>query len=84
MWRERLERRGAEELSEGGGGSSWHKPSTWRELERLVQGYGGCTDYDVGDVPKMEVDTTAPLAFEEIVSAVVEFIVSRCGTWLGL
>ncbi|KAI9178519.1 hypothetical protein LWI28_027477 [Acer negundo] len=36
-WRRRLETRG---------GSSWHKPSTWHDLERLLQGYGGCTDYD--------------------------------------
>ncbi|GKV35577.1 hypothetical protein SLEP1_g43825 [Rubroshorea leprosula] len=77
-WRERLERRGKSE------GASWHKPATWQELEMLVQGYGGCTDYDVGDVPRMVVDTTAPVSVEELVSRVVNFIVSRCGTCVGL
>ncbi|PQQ10263.1 hypothetical protein Pyn_05156 [Prunus yedoensis var. nudiflora] len=47
-WRRRLERR-----AEAGGGPGWHKPSTWRDMEKLLDGYGGCTEYDVGDVPKM-------------------------------
>ncbi|KAK1568016.1 hypothetical protein Q3G72_019424 [Acer saccharum] len=67
-WRRRLETRG---------GSSWHKPSTWDDMERLLQGYGGCTDYDVGDVPKVIVDTTAPVELEELVSRVLEFILSH-------
>ncbi|KAK4847161.1 hypothetical protein QYF36_026409 [Acer negundo] len=67
-WRRRLETRG---------GSSWHKPSTWHDLERLLQGYGGCTDYDVGDVPKVIVDTTAPVELEDLVSRVLEFILSH-------
>lgn len=69
-WRRRLETR-------GGDGSSWHKPSTWHDLQTLLQGYGGCTDYDVGDVPMMVVDTTAPLQFQELVSRVVDFIFSH-------
>ncbi|XP_022741055.1 uncharacterized protein LOC111292764 [Durio zibethinus] len=69
-WRERLE----------GREKSWHKPTTWEELEKLVKGYSGCTEYDVGDVPKMVVDTTAPnLGVEELVSSVVDFIASSCG-----
>ncbi|KAK3183359.1 hypothetical protein Dsin_030645 [Dipteronia sinensis] len=67
-WRRRLETRG---------GSSWHKPSTWHDLERLLQGYGGCTEYDVGDVPKVMVDTTAPVELEELVSRLLEFILSH-------
>ncbi|KAL1320670.1 hypothetical protein HN51_065360 [Arachis hypogaea] len=66
-WRRRLERRGGE----------GHKPATWREIEKLLEGYGGCTEYDVGDVPKMVVDTTANVAVEEMCSAVVEFVLSH-------
>ena len=69
-WRERLE----------GREKSWHKPSSWEQLERLVRGYSGCTEYDVGNVPKTVVDTTAPNAgVEELVSSVVDFIASSCG-----
>ncbi|KAJ4728973.1 P-loop containing nucleoside triphosphate hydrolase [Melia azedarach] len=63
-WRRRLERRGNEEHHQ----SSWHKPSTWRDLERLLEGYGGCTEYDVGNVPKLTVDTTAGIGIEELAS----------------
>ncbi|XWS30129.1 hypothetical protein CRYUN_Cryun24cG0091400 [Craigia yunnanensis] len=47
-WRERLE----------GREKSWHKPHTWEELQKLVKGYSGCSEYDVGDVPKIVLDTT--------------------------
>ncbi|MED6124909.1 hypothetical protein PIB30_063405 [Stylosanthes scabra] len=66
-WRRRLERRGGE----------GHKPATWREIEKLLEGYGGCTEYDVGDVPKMVVDTTANVAVDEMCSAVVDFVLSH-------
>lgn len=69
-WRRRLEKRGANDES------SWHKPRTWEELERLVEGYKGCTDYDTGEVPKLVVDTTAGIGVEEVVSDVIEFIYS--------
>ncbi|GMP66893.1 hypothetical protein CsSME_00027064 [Camellia sinensis var. sinensis] len=72
-WRRRLERRGAAE------GASWHKPSTWRDLERLLEAYGGCSAYDVGDVPKLVLDTTAPVGVAELVSAVIRFIDSCRG-----
>ncbi|XP_028796969.1 uncharacterized protein LOC114752383 [Neltuma alba] len=72
-WRRRLERRS---------GSS-HKPATWRDLERLLEGYGGCTEYEVGTVPKMVVDTTAPVVLEEICSGVLEFIASHGGPSTG-
>ncbi|EOX93091.1 Uncharacterized protein TCM_001935 isoform 1 [Theobroma cacao] len=69
-WRERLE----------GREKSWHKPPSWEELEKLVKGYSGCTEYDVGDVPKMVVDTTAPnVGVAELVQSVVDFIASCCG-----
>ncbi|KDP29708.1 hypothetical protein JCGZ_18643 [Jatropha curcas] len=71
QWRRRLEQRGA------GDEASWHKPSTWQDLERLIEGYGGCTDYDVGDVPKLVVDTTAEVGVKELVSGVVQFIASH-------
>ncbi|XP_018857069.1 uncharacterized protein LOC109019255 [Juglans regia] len=69
-WRRRLERRGASV----DGTASWHKPATWRDIERLLEGYAGCTDYDIGDVPRLVVDTTAPVEVGELVSSVVEFI----------
>lgn len=48
-------------------------------MERLLEGYGGCTDYDVGGVAKMVVDTTARAGVEELVSSVIEFIHSHSG-----
>ncbi|KAF4373253.1 hypothetical protein F8388_010457 [Cannabis sativa] len=67
-WRRRLERRGEAE---------WHKPSTWQEMERLLDEYAGCTEYEVGEVPKIVVDTTASVSFDELVSSVVDFICSH-------
>lgn len=72
-WRRRLERRGQAE------GASWHKPATWRDIERLLEGYAGCTEYDMGGVPRIVVDTTASVGVEELVSGVVEFICSHGG-----
>ncbi|KAI3471459.1 hypothetical protein Pfo_031221 [Paulownia fortunei] len=69
-WRRRLELRGAD------GGSGWHKPSTWGEMERLLEGYGGCWDYDVSEVPKLVLDTTARVEVAELVSKVIEFVYS--------
>ncbi|KAK7320431.1 hypothetical protein VNO77_29896 [Canavalia gladiata] len=71
-WRRRLEDRGGE----GGGG---HKPATWEELQKLLEGYGGSTEYDVGDVPSMVVDTTAQVPLEELCSAALDFIFSYAG-----
>lgn len=74
-WRRRLERR-----SEVGHGSSWHKPSTWQEMEKLLEGYEGCWDYDVGEeVPRLVVDTTCANGVEEVVSNVLEFVSNECG-----
>ncbi|KAI4305968.1 hypothetical protein L6164_029290 [Bauhinia variegata] len=77
-WRRRLERRGAE-TSLIPGGPGWHKPATWRDIETRLEGYGGCTEYDVGDVPKMVVDTTGPVKFDQLCSDVLEFIVAHGG-----
>ncbi|KAF2283993.1 hypothetical protein GH714_017847 [Hevea brasiliensis] len=71
QWRRRLEQRGAAHQA------SWHKPSTWQDLQRLLEEYDGCTDYDVGDVPKLVVDTTADVGVDKLVSRVVQFIVSH-------
>lgn len=72
-WRRRLEERGGA-LADGGG-DGWHKPKTWAELERLVEGYQGCTDYDIGDVPRIVVDTTDPTVGADAIAArVVDFI----------
>ncbi|KAL5975711.1 hypothetical protein ACLOJK_020037 [Asimina triloba] len=69
-WRRRLERRTAASDGEAG----WHKPGTWQELQRLVEGYNGCNDYDVGDVPKLVVDTTGGAGVEELVARVLQFV----------
>ncbi|KAJ8480371.1 hypothetical protein OPV22_024098 [Ensete ventricosum] len=68
-WRRRLEARGA---AAGSGEEGWHKPGTWEELQRLLEGYQGRTDYDVSDVPRLVVDTTA--VDDEMVATVLEFI----------
>ncbi|KAM3221574.1 hypothetical protein P3L10_020844 [Capsicum annuum] len=72
-WRRRLERRSEVD------GSSWHKPSTWQEMEKLLEGYGGCWDYDMGEVPRIVVDTTCANGIEEVVSTVLEFVSNACG-----
>lgn len=80
-WRRRLEKRGAA-VANGGGGDGWHKPKTWADLQRLVEGYQGCTDYEIGDVPRIVVDTTDPTVDAEAIAAkVVGFIRSHlaCG-----
>lgn len=48
-------------------------------MERLLEGYDGCTEYDVGDVPKIVVDTTMPGELKELCSAVLDFIASHAG-----
>ena len=73
-WRRRLERRGEADAS-----GSWHKPATWRDIERLLDGYAGCTEYDVGGVPRIVVDTTAAVGVEELVSGVLDFICTHAG-----
>ncbi|PUZ68465.1 hypothetical protein GQ55_2G030600 [Panicum hallii var. hallii] len=75
-WRRRLEKRGAAD-SHGGGSDGWHKPKTWAELERLVEGYQGCTDYEIGDVPRIVVDTTDPTVDAEAIAAKLSVLVSR-------
>ncbi|EER95889.1 hypothetical protein BDA96_02G039400 [Sorghum bicolor] len=73
-WRRRLESRGAA-VPNGGGSDGWHKPKTWAELERLLEGYQGCTDYEIGDVPRIVVDTTDPAVdAQAIAEKVVGFI----------
>ncbi|KAL8216022.1 hypothetical protein R6Q57_022859 [Mikania cordata] len=69
-WRRRLENRG-----KNGCDGSWHKPSTWRDMERLLEGYNGRTNYDVGEVPKLVLDTTAiDVKVTEHVEVVLRFL----------
>nr|GEX34604.1 P-loop containing nucleoside triphosphate hydrolase [Tanacetum cinerariifolium] len=69
-WRRRLEARGKD-----GCGGSWHKPTTWRDMERLLEGYNGRTDYEMGDVPKLVLDTTAvDVKATELVELVFGFL----------
>uniref|UniRef100_A0A803KZ03 Uncharacterized protein n=1 Tax=Chenopodium quinoa TaxID=63459 RepID=A0A803KZ03_CHEQI len=71
-WRRRVERRGEED---GGVG---HKPATWQDMERLLEGYDGCTEYDVGEVPRLVVDTTKG-GVDGVLSSVMDFIQNHCG-----
>ncbi|CAA0821087.1 Unknown protein [Striga hermonthica] len=69
-WRRRIEARAA-----AGGGGWLHKPSTWVEMGRLLEGYGGCWDYDVGEVPRIVLDTTkVGVEVGDLVSKVIEFV----------
>jgi predicted kinase len=75
-WRRRLEKRGV--AVPNGGGDGWHKPKTWAELERLLEGYQGCTDYEIEDVPRIVVDTTDPTVDAQAIAAkVVGFVSSH-------
>ncbi|OEL33294.1 hypothetical protein BAE44_0005685 [Dichanthelium oligosanthes] len=78
-WRRRLEKRGAAVANGGGGGDGWHKPKTWAELERLVEGYQGRTDYEIGDVPRIVVDTTVPAVDVDVIAAKVVGFISSVG-----
>lgn len=69
-WRRRVESRA------DSGEGSWHKPGTWGEMERLLESYAGSTEYEVGDVRKLVVDTTAGVGIQEVVSDVLDFIAS--------
>ncbi|KAI4387284.1 hypothetical protein MLD38_005127 [Melastoma candidum] len=72
-WRRRVEERGrGVERDEG----IWHKPSTWRELKELVDGYGGCTEYAVDEgVAKLVVDTTEEgVGLSEMAERVMAFL----------
>lgn len=78
-WRRRLEAR-------RGDGGSWHKPATWGDMERLLEAYGGCTEYDLGGVPRLVVDTTRGGQGEEAAAAAAaaEFVADvREGRWGG-
>lgn len=48
--------------------------ATWEELKRLVDGYDGRCDYDVGDVKRIVVDTTAGDDQEKLVDIVLDFV----------
>ncbi|CAO2834978.1 unnamed protein product [Amaranthus hypochondriacus] len=70
-WRHRLEKRGA-------GDVSGHKPATWQDMERLLEDYNGCTEYDVRDIPRLIVDTTPANGTEfDHVANVTQFILSN-------
>eukprot|EP01018_Ginkgo_biloba_P027121 Gb_40627 [translate_table: standard] len=63
-WKRRLEDRARQD-------GSWHKPSCWEGLLKLVEGYEGCCDYDTGASKKLVVDTTAKMEEEQINIAVL-------------
>lgn len=75
QWRRRVEMRGA---VAGSGRAGWHKPWTWGEMEKLLESYGGCWDYEIVEVPRLLLDTTAPLEIEEMVSKALAFVRSCC------
>ncbi|KAK9742869.1 hypothetical protein RND81_03G202000 [Saponaria officinalis] len=69
-WRRRVEGR----VGEGESGGGWHKPGTWGDMEMLMEEYGGCTEYEVGEVPKLVVDTTLHGGVHALLSSVLAFI----------
>ncbi|CAJ2634228.1 hypothetical protein L195_g042358 [Trifolium pratense] len=75
LWRRRVEERG------GGGG---HKPATWEELEKIVDGYGGCSEYDVEDVARLVVDTTETVSLDRLCSDALEFIFDHADKSLAI
>lgn len=38
---------------------NWHKPSRWDDVQKLLEGYAKCYEYDTGLTRKLIVDTTA-------------------------
>ncbi|CAN6455406.1 unnamed protein product [Victoria cruziana] len=72
-WRRRLERRGFDERRAG---AFRHKPETWEELQKLVDGYEGCCDFDTDPVPKLVVDTTMPQGALDAVSGIRRWVSS--------
>ncbi|KAF3682734.1 hypothetical protein BC332_05431 [Capsicum chinense] len=70
LWRLRVEQRAKFETS-----SAWHKPATWEDMEKVFE---GCCDYDVGDVPKIVVDTTDDQGVEALIPSVLEFVHANC------
>lgn len=69
-WRRRLEERARS------GGDKGHKPATWEEMERIMEGYNGCWDYEIEDAKKIVVDTTTGDEQEKLVDMVIDFIKS--------
>ncbi|XP_078433226.1 uncharacterized protein LOC144704623 [Wolffia australiana] len=70
VWRRRLAARAA-----GGAGAAWHKPADWAALRRLVEGYAGEDEYELGDVPRLVLDGAAEgVSVEDRVEQVVRFV----------
>ncbi|KAF5187324.1 hypothetical protein FRX31_023085 [Thalictrum thalictroides] len=77
LWRQRVEERETSDVA------SWHKPPTWYDLKKLIENYDGCYNYDVGDVPKLVVDTSSQVEIKELVSSVLKFIATHADTATG-
>ena len=37
----------------------WHKPAQWSDIEKILEKYVGCFEYNTGSTKKMMIDTTA-------------------------
>ncbi|KAG0450970.1 hypothetical protein HPP92_026664 [Vanilla planifolia] len=74
-WRLRVEAR-----RNASGGEGWHKPATWEDLRNLVEGYEGQSEYDLGGVSRLVIDTTGgDGTVEDMVAKVRDFVRSNCG-----
>ncbi|KAL2653597.1 hypothetical protein R1flu_021725 [Riccia fluitans] len=51
----------------------WHKPSLWEDIEKLLEGYARCYEYDTGLTKKMVVDTTA-ISTEAAIVGIVNWL----------
>ncbi|KAL7160987.1 hypothetical protein ACSBR2_041603 [Camellia fascicularis] len=40
------------------GANSWYMPSTWDDLKMFLEKFNKSSDYDIGDIRKLTVETT--------------------------
>ncbi|KAG6551665.1 hypothetical protein Mapa_006752 [Marchantia paleacea] len=52
---------------------NWHKPSRWEDIQKLLEGYAKCYEYDTGLTKKLIVDTTS-LSTEAAVSGIQNWL----------
>jgi len=51
----------------------WHKPAQWSDIEKILEKYAGCFEYNTGSTKKIMVDTTA-VPTQEAADAVLRWL----------